>query len=122
MAGAAGLLIGGVLEVKAADPWASVAGGITGLVGLAVTLYGVFGKGTGQRSDAVLASGDRSIAAGGNISIATTGNGVRPAPGPPLVKPRATPKSARASGSVTAEGERSIAAGGDIGNASTGDT
>jgi hypothetical protein len=38
-AGAVGLVVGGVLDVDAADPWAGVAGGAAGPIGLAVTLY-----------------------------------------------------------------------------------
>jgi hypothetical protein len=117
VAGAAGLVVGGVLDVDAADPWASVAGGATGLVGLALTIYALFSGASGASSGAsVTASGARSVAAGGSIGAVATGNGVQAA------APTATPGSAPPSGgTVTASGERSVAAGGDIGSVSTGD-
>lgn len=120
VAGAAGLVVGGVLDVDAADPWASVAGGAAGLVGLALTVHALFSGGGG--TSAVTAGGARSVAAGGSIGVAVTGDGAAvpappappaPAPAPPAPTPRA--------GDVTASGDRSIAAGGDIGSASTGD-
>lgn len=42
MAGAVGLVVGGVLDVDRVDPWASVAGGTAGLAGLALTAYTLF--------------------------------------------------------------------------------
>ncbi|GAA4062961.1 hypothetical protein [Streptomyces shaanxiensis] len=128
VAGAAGLVTGGVLDVDAADPWASVAGGAGGLLGLAVTLYALLGPTptptpAATSTDAVTASGARSVAAGGNIGSVTTGDGAS-AVLPPTVVPPSTPPaspSRSASGPVTASGERSVAAGGDIGAVSTGD-
>ncbi|MFF9095586.1 hypothetical protein ACF1AX_20925 [Streptomyces sp. NPDC014802] len=122
-AGAVGLLVGGVLDVQAADPWASVAGGAAGLVGLALTVYALF-TGTSGATEApggttVTASGARSVAAGGNIGSVSTGNApATPPASPSPASPPATPPAPR---NVTASGERSIAAGGDIGSASTGD-
>lgn len=114
VAGAAGLLVGGVLDVDAADPWASVAGGAAGLIGLAVTLYAFLGP--APAAPAVTASGARSVAAGGGIGAVATGDGAAVAPPPTM------PSSpGRATGPVTASGERSVAAGGDIGSVSTGD-
>ncbi|MHC3471569.1 hypothetical protein ACYF6T_23140 [Streptomyces sp. 7R007] len=118
LAGAAGLVVGGLLDVGAADPWASVAGGAAGLVGLALTFYALMAGPAAPAPAAVTVSagGERSIAAGGDIGTAVTGNGVTAAPAPaPPANP--TPPAR----DVTASGERSIAAGGDIGSASTGD-
>lgn len=111
-----GLIVGGVLNVDAADPWASVAGGAAGLIGLAVTLYALLGPDRAQAAG-VTASGARSVAAGGGIGSVATGDGATA--GPPPTMP-ASP-SRPASGPVTASGERSVAAGGDIGSVSTGD-
>ncbi|MFD9982838.1 hypothetical protein ACFWZJ_20935 [Streptomyces massasporeus] len=136
-AGALGLVVGGVLDVDAADPWASVAGGVAGLIGLALTIYALFA----QRSDdgtpaisTVTASGTRSVAAGGSITTVSTGDGptVTSTPAPPANAGSPAPTISANSTSaphpptppqprtVTASGERSIAAGGDIGSASTG--
>lgn len=111
--GAVGLVVGGVLDVGAADPWASVAGGAAGLAGLAVTLYAFLGPGP---TGGVTASGTRSVAAGGDIGSVATGDGTAVAP-PPTMPASTRPPT----GSVTASGERSVAAGGDIGAVSTGD-
>ncbi|MEU0411285.1 hypothetical protein ABZ307_26170 [Streptomyces griseorubiginosus] len=116
VAGAVGLVVGGVLDVDAADPWASVAGGAAGLIGLAVTLYALLAPAAGAT---VTAGGARSVAAGGNIGSVTTGDGsTAPTsaglPGPSPSRPPTGP--------VTASGERSVAAGGDIGSVSTGDS
>ncbi|MGW5467355.1 hypothetical protein [Streptomyces chartreusis] len=105
-----------MLNVDAADPWASVAGGAAGLIGLAVTLYALLGPDRAQAAG-VTASGARSVAAGGGIGSVATGDGATA--GPPPTMP-ASP-SRPASGPVTASGERSVAAGGDIGSVSTGD-
>ena len=115
VAGAVGLVVGGVLDVDAADPWASVAGGAAGLVGLALAVHGFFGG--SPEVPSVTAGGARSIAAGGNIGSASTGDGVTPGAASPPGPSSGAPQARR----VTASGERSIAAGGDIGSASTGD-
>ena len=120
VAGAVGLVVGGVLDVDAADPWASVAGGAAGLVGLAVTLYALLGPASAPASvptASVTASGARSVAAGGSIGAVATGDRASAAP-PPAMPASPTPP---ANGPVTASGERSVAAGGDIGSVSTGD-
>ncbi|MGW4752099.1 hypothetical protein [Streptomyces chartreusis] len=105
-----------MLNVDAADPWASVAGGAAGLIGLAVTLYALLGPAP-STTPSVTASGTRSVAAGGSIGSVATGDGATA--GPPPTMP--TPPPRPASGPVTASGERSVAAGGDIGSVSTGD-
>ncbi|MFD3617044.1 hypothetical protein ACFWWT_17745 [Streptomyces sp. NPDC058676] len=118
-AGAAGLVVGGVLDVDAADPWASVAGGAAGLVGLALTIHALFSDGGGTTS--VTAGGARSVAAGGSIGVAVTGDGTAVAAPPAAPSAPAPAPPAPRAGNVTASGDRSIAAGGDIGSASTGD-
>lgn len=118
--GAVGLAVGGVLDVDAADPWASVAGGAAGLLGLAVTLYALVGPAPAPApapTASVTASGTRSVAAGGSIGAVSTGDGASTALPPTM--PASPPRSAN--GPVTASGERSVAAGGDIGSVSTGD-
>lgn len=117
VAGAAGLVVGGLLDVDAADPWASVAGGAAGLVGLALTIYALLSDRVPSESLSVTASGAGSVAAGGSIGSVTTGSG---AAAPPAHTMPSSP-ARLAGGSVTASGDRSIAAGGDIGSASTGD-
>ncbi|MFI7408637.1 hypothetical protein ACIBU0_08230 [Streptomyces sp. NPDC049627] len=118
VAGAAGLVVGGVLDVDAADPWASVAGGAAGLLGLAVTLYALIGPApTSAPTAGVTASGPRSVAARGSIGSVATGDRTSAAPPPTMPASPTRP----ASGPVTASGERSVAAGGDIGSVSTGD-
>ncbi|MEU6848038.1 hypothetical protein ABZ930_39910 [Streptomyces sp. NPDC046716] len=72
-AGAVGLLVGGVRDVDAVDPWASVMGGAAGLIGLALTVYALFGP-SAARGPSVTASGARSVAAGGSIGSASTGD------------------------------------------------
>ncbi|MFC5214414.1 hypothetical protein [Streptomyces coerulescens] len=116
VAGAVGLIVGGVLNVDAADPWASVAGGAAGLIGLAVTLYALLGAAPASASS-VTASGARSVAAGGSIGTVATGDGATAGPPPTMPASPSRPTS----GPVTASGERSVAAGGDIGSVSTGD-
>ncbi|WP_405931609.1 hypothetical protein [Streptomyces sp. NBC_00827] len=117
-AGAVGLVVGGLLDVDAADPWASVAGGAAALIGLALTLYVLVTQSSAPAAPAssVTASGERSVAAGGNIGSVATGDGST-ATAPPTM-PASTPPPPGST--VTASGERSVAAGGDIGNASTG--
>lgn len=120
-AGAVGLVVGGLLDVDAADPWASVAGGAAALIGLALTLYVLVTQSSAPAAPAssVTASGERSVAAGGNIGSVATGDGST-ATAPPVPTTPAPPPPT--GGTVTASGERSVAAGGDIGNASTGDS
>jgi hypothetical protein len=50
VAGAVGLVVGGLLDVDAADPWASVAGGTAGLLGLALTVKAIRENGRGRSS------------------------------------------------------------------------
>jgi hypothetical protein len=136
--GAVGLVVGAVVDVEGADPWASVAGGVAGLLGLAVTIFaltqgvsgsdgargasgseGASGSGAPPRVD-VSASGPGAVAAGRDIGFVSTGSGniVAPPNPPAPAAPAPGEPSAR---SVTASGDRSIAAGRDIHQAQTGD-
>ncbi|QKW25481.1 hypothetical protein HUT11_04565 [Streptomyces seoulensis] len=119
-AGMVALIVGAVVDVNAAEPWASVGGGIASLAGIALALYAQFAQSAAPAASGtqVSADGERSIAAGGSIGAAMTGNGAAPASAP---TPSAAPTPPPASGTVTAAGDRSIAAGGHIGSASTGD-
>ncbi|WP_324795363.1 hypothetical protein SJX93_20310 [Streptomyces cyaneofuscatus] len=120
-----------------ADKAASIVGAGIGLAGLVVSLYALHrspapgpvpsppspgpapGPAAGAGSAAV-AEGVRSVAAGGSIGRAVTGDGVS-LTGPAPVLPPSSGGSGGAAGSARATGERSVAAGGDIGEAVTGD-
>ncbi|GGR64812.1 hypothetical protein GCM10010282_67290 [Streptomyces roseolus] len=115
-AGAVALVAGAVIDIEAADPWASVGGGAAGLLGIALALYAHFASSASPGGMVVSAAGERSIAAGGSIGSAVTGDGATPAPAPAM-----PPTRHPATGGVTAVGGRSVAAGGDIGSVSTGD-
>ncbi|MGW7067084.1 hypothetical protein ACWGII_18690 [Streptomyces sp. NPDC054855] len=116
VAGAVGLIVSAVLDVGAVDQWASVAGSVAGLLGLALTLYALRGQPTAPDTS-VTAEGKRSIAAGGSIGSAATGDGASAGP-PPSIPASPSPPGAP----VIASGDRSVAAGGGIGNVSTGDS
>ncbi|MEV5314492.1 hypothetical protein [Streptomyces sp. NPDC052610] len=122
--GAVGLVVGAVVDVEGADPWASVAGGVAGLLGLAVTVFALV-RGTSASGADVTASGARSVAAGRDIGFVSTGdnNTLNPAaaPAPPAPPAPAGPVDEPQVRNVTASGDRSIAAGRDIGQANTGD-
>ncbi|WP_241776092.1 hypothetical protein [Streptomyces exfoliatus] len=113
--GVGALLAVAVSDLGKADQIASVTGAVLALAGLGLSLWAQFGS-RGQAAP-VVASGTRSVAAGGSIGVAVTGDGVR-APAAPPAMPSAGPTAA---GPVTASGDRSVAAGGDIGSVSTGD-
>ncbi|MGW0189693.1 hypothetical protein ACWDV7_28575 [Streptomyces sp. NPDC003362] len=127
--GAVGLVVGAVVDVEGADPWASVAGGVAGLLGLAVTIFaltrgesasdGASGSGAPPRID-VSASGPGAVAAGRDIGFVSTGGGnIAAPPSPPA--PAAPAPGEPSARNVTASGDRSIAAGRDIHQAQTGD-
>ncbi|MGW5068807.1 hypothetical protein ACWEQJ_22270 [Streptomyces cyaneofuscatus] len=121
-------------DLDRADKAASLVGAVIGLAGLVVSLYALHrspapgpvppppspgpapGPAAGTGS-ATVAEGVRSVAAGGSIGRAVTGDGVS-LTGPAPVLP---PSSGGPAGSARATGERSVAAGGDIGEAITGD-
>lgn len=109
VAGVAALVIVAVADLGKADQIASVVGAVLAAAGLGLSLWARTGGG-------VSASGERSVAAGGNIGAVATGNGAQ-APAQPTMPGSSTPSA----GPVTASGDRSVAAGGDIGSVSTGD-
>jgi hypothetical protein len=108
-------------DLDRADMVASVVGAVTGLAGLAVSVYALHRSSVPVPvSPDVAAEGVRSVAAGGNIGRAVTGNNASPSAPAPVPRPG----SARTAGQprpARAEGERSVAAGGDIGEVVTGD-
>ncbi|MGW0118999.1 hypothetical protein [Streptomyces sp. NPDC003327] len=112
--GVAALVAVAVADLGTADQIASVVGAVLAAAGLGLSLWAQFGRSGG----AVEASGARSVAAGGSIGAAATGDGAQAPAAPPAVP---SSGGSGASGPVTASGERSVAAGGDIGSVSTGD-
>ncbi|MFI8353261.1 hypothetical protein [Streptomyces cyaneofuscatus] len=124
-------------DLDRADKAASLVGAVIGLAGLVLSLYALHrspapgpvppppspgpapGPAAGTGS-ATVAEGVRSVAAGGSIGRAVTGDGVS-LTGPAPVLPPSSGGSGGAAGSARATGERSVAAGGDIGEAITGD-
>ncbi|MFE5730618.1 hypothetical protein ACFQ7A_06865 [Streptomyces sp. NPDC056528] len=121
--GVGALIAVAVADLGRADQIASVVGAVLAAAGLGLSLWGQFGGRPTHAPDVtapdVTASGAGSVAAGGNIGTATTGNRPTPAPAPPPAPAPVTPRPA--GGAVTASGDRSVAAGGDIGSVSTGD-
>ncbi|MFD7323603.1 hypothetical protein ACFV9D_21310 [Streptomyces sp. NPDC059875] len=130
LAGIVALVVVAVVDLGKADQIASVVGVVLAAAGLGLSLWSrSAGASAVGSSCAVTASGERSVAAGGNIGSVTTGNGAQvptppapPAPTTPTPTPPAPAMpSVPSTGSVTASGDRSVAAGGDIGSVSTGD-
>ncbi|CAD5963271.1 MULTISPECIES: hypothetical protein [unclassified Streptomyces] len=134
-AGLGALAVAGGLD--RADKVASIVGAVIGLAGLVVSLYALHrspapgpvppapGPAAGTGS-ATVAEGVRSVAAGGSIGRAVTGDGVSLTGPAPVLPPSSGSGSGSgggggAAGSARATGERSVAAGGDIGEAVTGD-
>ncbi|MFD8464145.1 hypothetical protein [Streptomyces cyaneofuscatus] len=126
-------------DLDRADKAASLVGAVIGLAGLVVSLYALHrspapgpvppppspgpapGPAAGTGS-ATVAEGVRSVAAGGSIGRAVTGDGVSlTGPAPVLPPSSGGGSGGGAAGSARATGERSVAAGGDIGEAITGD-
>ncbi|MDV5146689.1 hypothetical protein R1T08_21485 [Streptomyces sp. SBC-4] len=116
--GVGALLAVAVSDLGKADQIASVTGAVLALAGLGLALWAQFGS-RGQAAPAV-ASGARSVAAGGSVGVAVTGDGVQTPPAP-SASPAMPAAGSTATGPVTASGDRSVAAGGDIGSVSTGD-
>ncbi|GAA2225805.1 hypothetical protein GCM10010104_17260 [Streptomyces indiaensis] len=120
---AAGLITVAVLgDLNTAGQLAGIAGAIISLLGLGASVYALVSYPPTQTDarSVTRATGSRSVAAGGSISNAVTGDqahgtlaGAAPLPQPP---------SPTASGrTVKASGDRAVAAGSGIGNAITGD-
>ncbi|GHG50448.1 hypothetical protein [Streptomyces griseocarneus] len=112
-----------MVDLDTADRAASVIGAVVGLAGLVVSLFSLHRTEAGSP---VEAGGARSIAVGGSIAFAATGDRLQGArPVDPAVVPALPVPSGDAGGEpagpVRSPGERSIAAGRDIGFADTGD-
>ncbi|MFE7511743.1 hypothetical protein [Streptomyces sp. NPDC057540] len=113
--GVVALLFVAFTDLGRADQMASVAGAVLAAAGLGLSLWAQFVPRSGRAVDA---AGARSVAAGGGIAVAVTGDRAQ-APAAPPAMPAAG--GTVPTGPVTASGERSVAAGGDIGSVSTGD-
>jgi hypothetical protein len=110
-------VIAAVADLDTAGQVASVAGSVAGLVGVALSCYTLLRpSAAGSHGTAATAAGARSVAAGGSIGRAVTGDRVTL-----TTPPAAPPATAGTSGSAQATGERGIAATGGIGEAITGD-
>ncbi|WP_254705455.1 hypothetical protein [Streptomyces vilmorinianum] len=112
--GVVALVVVAVADLGKADQIASVVGAVLAAAGLGLSLWSRGGGG-------VSASGERSVAAGGNIGSVATGNGAQAGPAPTMPAGGTPAAGTLAAGPVTASGDRSVAAGGDIGSVSTGD-
>ncbi|GGR52558.1 hypothetical protein GCM10010219_67040 [Streptomyces netropsis] len=121
-----GLILVAVLaDLDTAGQIAGIAGAIIGLAGLGVSLWALIPRPHVQPAagPTTTASGERSVAAGGRIGMAATGDQSQVAPtGLGSAPPASPPSPIPAGGTVEASGGRSIAAGGDIGTAVTGDS
>ncbi|MFG2143907.1 hypothetical protein ACGFRG_06855 [Streptomyces sp. NPDC048696] len=111
-AGAVALVVVACVDLGAAGSLAGVVGGVCALMGLGTSGYALY---QGRTTPHVQAVAARSVAAGGSVGVAVTGDGASAGPAP------AMPGTPPSGGTVTASGERSVAAGGDIGSVSTGD-
>lgn len=98
----------------------TVAGLAANIVTLVMTVFAVRGlllQSAQQVTHRVTASGAGSVAAGGSIGRAVTGNNSQlSSPAPAALPPSAAP-----TGTVEASGPKSVSAGGSIGEAVTGD-
>ncbi|MFJ6530347.1 hypothetical protein [Streptomyces longwoodensis] len=110
-------VVAAVADLDTADQVASVAGSVAGLVGLALSCYTLLRpSAAGSQGAVATAAGTRSVAAGGSVGRAVTGDRAT------LTTPPVTPPpAAGTSGSAQAMGERGVAAAGGIGEAITGD-
>ncbi|MET8639164.1 hypothetical protein ACWEQ2_09205 [Streptomyces sp. NPDC004096] len=109
-------------DLDSANQAESIIGVLLGLGGFVVSVYALFRPSGDQAPGAMVETrGSRSIAAGGHIGRAVTGDGLsRTTASAPAAPPFDRPPTGPAS-SVRASGERGIAAGGSIGEAVTGD-
>ncbi|MER6194889.1 hypothetical protein [Streptomyces cyaneofuscatus] len=109
-------VVAAIADLDTAGQVASVAGSIAGLAGVALSCYTlVRPSAAGSHETAATAAGARSVAAGGSIGRAVTGDRVT------LTTPPVPPAVAGISGSAQAMGERGVAAAGGVGEAFTGD-
>lgn len=112
------VLVAVLMDLEAATLWATVAGAVAALAGVAIsvrTLMGTSGAaGRGGRGSRHVSAGGRGVAAGGDISGNAIGNhsSVRGRPGARRSSP-SQPRSNRAGPDVRT-GRKGIAAGGDV--------
>ncbi|MEU1185560.1 hypothetical protein ABZ464_49720 [Streptomyces sp. NPDC005820] len=108
-------IVATVVDLDTSAQLATVAGSVGGFLGFALSGYALLRPpAAGSGRIAATATGTRSVAAGGSIGRAVTGDRASLTAGP------VTP-AAGTSGSAQANGERGIAAGGEVGEAITGD-
>lgn len=123
---ATGMILVAVLaDLDTAGQTAGIAGAIGTLAGLGVSVWALLPRPCVQPTAGPMttASGERSVAAGGRIGVAMTGDQAQTVPtGPGSTQPASPPSPIPEGGTVEASGDRSIAAGGDIGTAVTGDS
>jgi hypothetical protein len=109
-------VVAAVFDLETAGLVASVAGSVASLVGVALSCYVlVRPPAAGPHGATVTAAGARSVAAGGGIGRAVTGDRATVTGSPAAPSPTAAP------GLAQAVGERGIAAAGGVGEAITGD-
>ncbi|GHI07971.1 hypothetical protein AQI88_40275 [Streptomyces cellostaticus] len=122
---AAGLIAVAVFgDLNTAGQLAGIAGAIISLLGLGASMYALVSYPPTQTDARSMtrATGSRSVAAGGSIGSAVTGDQAHGALAGAGAAPLPQPPSPTSSGrTVQASGHRAVAAGGDIGNAITGD-
>jgi hypothetical protein len=109
-------IVAAVSDLDTSAQIATVAGSVGGLVAAAVSAYALLRPpATSRVAHAATAAGTRSVAAGGSIGRAVTGDRSRLTAAPVM------PRTVGTSGSAQAGGDRGIAAVGEVGEAITGD-
>ncbi|PJN05473.1 hypothetical protein CG723_44695 [Streptomyces sp. CB01635] len=109
-------IVAAVANLDTSAQLATIAGSVGGLAAAAVSGYALLHPPAAPGgTPAATAAGTRSVAAGGSIGRAVTGDRSR-LPGNPVM-----PQAAGAPRAAQASGERGIAAAGEIGEAITGD-
>ncbi|WP_424858541.1 hypothetical protein [Streptomyces sp. SAI-170] len=109
-------IVATVADLDTSAQIATVAGSVGGLAAAAVSGYAFLRPpAASAAAPAATAVGTRSVAAGGSIGRAVTGDRSRLTASPVM------PQAAGAPGSAQASGERGIAAAGEVGEAITGD-
>ncbi|WFB88310.1 MULTISPECIES: hypothetical protein [Streptomyces] len=109
-------ILAAVADLDTTAQIATVAGSVGGLAAAAVSGYTLLRPPAAPGgAPAATAAGTRSVAAGGSIGRAVTGDRSRLTVSPVM------PRAAGAPGSAQASGERGVAAAGEVGEAITGD-
>ncbi|MGW7433934.1 hypothetical protein ACWGIN_30875 [Streptomyces sp. NPDC054861] len=109
-------ILAAVADLDTTAQIATVAGSVGGLAAAAVSGYALLRPPAApEGTPAATAAGIRSVAAGGSIGRAVTGDRSRLTVSPVMLRAAGTPGSAQASG------ERGVAAAGEVGEAITGD-